>query len=102
MPSLYSSTRRLSLTTLFRSPLITEIAMALRAPVWAPYLGRRSCPPDTPFLLADGVADPVRELERRPRYGAQDRKSTRLNSSHLGISYAVFCLKTKKTECTTR
>src|SRR5258705_9792870 len=36
---------------------------------------------------------------RRP-----DRKSTRLNSSHLGISYAVFCLKKKKifellTEC---
>src|SRR5471030_1690193 len=27
---------------------------------------------------------------------AEDRKSTRLNSSHLGISYAVFCLKTKK------
>src|SRR5436853_5376255 len=27
----------------------------------------------------------------------QDRKSTRLNSSHLGISYAVFCLKKKKT-----
>src|SRR5947199_5584746 len=25
-----------------------------------------------------------------------DRKSTRLNSSHLGISYAVFCLKTKR------
>src|SRR5437899_7443559 len=29
---------------------------------------------------------------RRPQ---QDRKSTRLNSSHLGISYAVFCLKKK-------
>src|SRR5258705_9484254 len=28
--------------------------------------------------------------------GALDRKSTRLNSSHLGISYAVFCLKKKK------
>src|SRR5262245_29251283 len=28
--------------------------------------------------------------------GAIDRKSTRLNSSHLGISYAVFCLKKKK------
>src|SRR5258705_4842875 len=28
----------------------------------------------------------------------QDRKSTRLNSSHLGISYAVFCLKKKKSE----
>src|SRR5471030_3366226 len=29
---------------------------------------------------------------------AGDRKSTRLNSSHLGISYAVFCLKKKKTK----
>src|SRR5262245_63245477 len=28
----------------------------------------------------------------------EDRKSTRLNSSHLGISYAVFCLKKKKTQ----
>src|SRR5262245_64659537 len=28
--------------------------------------------------------------------GTLDRKSTRLNSSHLGISYAVFCLKKKK------
>src|SRR5262245_64819786 len=28
--------------------------------------------------------------------GREDRKSTRLNSSHLGISYAVFCLKKKK------
>src|SRR5437899_9413006 len=32
----------------------------------------------------------------RPAY--PDRKSTRLNSSHLGISYAVFCLKKKKTK----
>src|SRR5436853_4455399 len=36
----------------------------------------------------------------RRRYSDQlwveDRKSTRLNSSHLGISYAVFCLKKKK------
>src|SRR5262245_62340038 len=29
----------------------------------------------------------------RSSAGAEDRKSTRLNSSHLGISYAVFCLK---------
>src|SRR2546426_6724734 len=34
---------------------------------------------------------PVRELRR-------DRKSTRLNSSHLVISYAVFCLKKKKNQ----
>src|SRR5438067_11001025 len=32
---------------------------------------------------------------RRPG-GAEDRKSTRLNSSHVSISYAVFCLKKKK------
>src|SRR3712207_8255404 len=30
---------------------------------------------------------------------AQDRKSTRLNSSHANISYAVFCLKKKNTRC---
>src|SRR5256885_5491242 len=32
----------------------------------------------------------------RSGHGPQDRKSTRLNSSHLVISYAVFCLKKKK------
>src|SRR5687768_18026488 len=32
----------------------------------------------------------------RPAGGCQDRKSTRLNSSHGYISYAVFCLKKKK------
>src|SRR5207253_11076245 len=31
----------------------------------------------------------------------EDRKSTRLNSSHVAISYAVFCLKKKKTTTTT-
>src|SRR5205814_8063732 len=34
-------------------------------------------------------------LSRRSRGRHGDRKSTRLNSSHLGISYAVFCLKKK-------
>src|SRR2546426_3843252 len=33
---------------------------------------------------------------RHRHRGARDRKSTRLNSSHLVISYAVFCLKKKK------
>src|SRR3712207_8150486 len=32
----------------------------------------------------------------------RDRKSTRLNSSHANISYAVFCLKKKKTNCSRR
>src|SRR2546426_3876115 len=39
----------------------------------------------------EGQADPDRRVHR---FG--DRKSTRLNSSHLVISYAVFCLKKKK------
>src|SRR3712207_9076552 len=34
--------------------------------------------------------------ERQPRPALGDRKSTRLNSSHANISYAVFCLKKKK------
>src|SRR4051812_49740712 len=32
----------------------------------------------------------------------EDRKSTRLNSSHMSISYAVFCLKKKKTDSNTK
>src|SRR5437899_9438105 len=36
-----------------------------------------------------------------PAEPRRDRKSTRLNSSHLGISYAVFCLKKKKQNKTT-
>src|SRR3989442_6338725 len=39
-------------------------------------------------------------LKRKPRQlsgGQRDRKSTRLNSSHVRISYAVFCLKKKST-----
>src|SRR5438105_13710512 len=42
----------------------------------------------------DFGARPGRRLAQR--LGAQDRKSTRLNSSHEWISYAVFCLKKKK------
>src|SRR2546421_6161567 len=40
---------------------------------------------------------PCRGRHRTPR-PSRDRKSTRLNSSHDQISYAVFCLKKKKTE----
>src|SRR5436190_24259043 len=41
------------------------------------------------------------DLEPSPRAGLSpsDRKSTRLNSSHTVISYAVFCLKKKKPQC---
>src|SRR5207249_12160032 len=40
-------------------------------------------------------------IERLGDVGARDRKSTRLNSSHVSISYAVFCLKKKKHKTTT-
>src|SRR5882724_12555497 len=46
----------------------------------------------SPWMLT-GVAE--RTVPARV-WGRRDRKSTRLNSSHLGISYAVFCLKKKK------
>src|SRR5947208_12616926 len=42
------------------------------------------------------AGDPLGEQLRVARIDHQDRKSTRLNSSHQIISYAVFCLKKKK------
>src|SRR5256885_7398733 len=47
--------------------------------------------------LAGSAAAPARSGPNQPD---EDRKSTRLNSSHLVISYAVFCLKKKKNSCT--
>src|SRR3712207_8352465 len=53
---------------------------------------------------ADGKGEPQVGLPQDPRRarqaGRQDRKSTRLNSSHANISYAVFCLKKKKNNTT--
>src|SRR2546427_3099685 len=61
---------------------------------------------DVPLRLFPGRIhqEPARGSARRPerrglvplRRGTRDRKSTRLNSSHSQISYAVFCLKKKK------
>src|SRR3712207_7951423 len=45
---------------------------------------------------AFGFTEPDVAAAVAERFG-QDRKSTRLNSSHANISYAVFCLKKKKT-----
>src|SRR2546430_12485651 len=61
-------------TTLFRSA---------RSRIRQRFAGRRS-----KILQSDRYAEALRR--------AQDRKSTRLNSSHSQISYAVFCLKKKK------
>src|SRR5437773_11808133 len=43
-----------------------------------------------------GVLLDARHLRHRKARRIRDRKSTRLNSSHITISYAVFCLKKKK------
>src|SRR5947199_9786617 len=49
------------------------------------------------MLYPRALADMLRDwLEMYPEKVLLDRRSTRLNSSHLGISYAVFCLKKKK------
>src|SRR5699024_12656605 len=58
--------------------------------------------PDVPPAQRDGAAGHIPEPGRQPgdgglsAAGRADRKSTRLNSSHVSISYAVFCLKKKK------
>src|SRR3712207_8358318 len=76
-------------TPLFRSAKGTEVALA--APT-----GRAAKRLEE---LTDHPATTVHRLLGAQGFGggfARDRKSTRLNSSHANISYAVFCLKTKK------
>src|SRR5258707_8832437 len=74
-------------TTLFRSKgTIERVSEVRRHPPL-----RRGKPTG---WLADPPAKPP--LSCNQLYVAQDRKSTRLNSSHANISYAVFCLKKKK------
>src|ERR1022692_5104268 len=53
-------------------------------------------PYTTLFRSVCGPAPPSGLPGKRRRFPRTDRKSTRLNSSHLVISYAVFCLKKKK------
>src|SRR5258707_7564046 len=64
-------------TTLFRSPAA----------------GKSAEPPGQHSRLAGRVKALTSSARRSP--GTGDRKSTRLNSSHANISYAVFCLKKK-------
>src|SRR5947207_6732720 len=48
------------------------------------------------FIRLGHVPEGLKLLEEAVRLSREDRKSTRLNSSHTVISYAVFCLKKKK------
>src|SRR5437899_12389554 len=78
-------------TTLFRSNTSRNQPMAMGSQgSESGSRGRRHASDER----AVGADDRLSEACRLPR--EPDRKSTRLNSSHLGISYAVFCLKKKK------
>src|SRR3712207_7918212 len=84
-------------TTLFRSRLGLALAGA-RVGVGALAADRQAL-----AMAETAVAGEVHQpLDVHRRLAAEDRKSTRLNSSHANISYAVFCLKKKKTQYTTR
>src|SRR2546426_7998272 len=72
-------------TTLFRSRAAEDVLRATRD-----HGHSRRDRPDR--RRGGGQHEPLKPAVRRRR----DRKSTRLNSSHLVISYAVFCLKKKK------
>src|SRR3712207_8837852 len=68
-------------TTLFRS---------------VPLLGRWQQVYSPPIISLAIHSQTSETVEMGPVWGGGDRKSTRLNSSHANISYAVFCLKKKK------
>src|SRR3989454_8838637 len=78
-------------TTLFRSPEAARRPLTAGSSPARPR-GRRRPRPTRESRRAPAPR-PHRGPVRRPE---GDRKSTRLNSSHLVISYAVFCLKKKK------
>src|SRR3712207_6913952 len=78
-------------TTLFRSPDVRaeDVADGVRQPV-----DDRQQPEVVPPEDVEPVG--LERVEAVRRVDQEDRKSTRLNSSHANISYAVFCLKKKK------
>src|SRR5947199_2784373 len=81
----------------FKDTATTEIyTLSLHdaLPIWTATSRRRCAPAPSSARRATAASRPP---ARRSASGTRrDRKSTRLNSSHLGISYAVFCLKKKK------
>src|SRR5690349_23998152 len=82
-------------TTLFRSHgRVGETLQALGVPEGPLMTYARPAP--SPAAAPRVSGDPVDAICRRAV--RIDRKSTRLNSSHVEISYAVFCLKKKKTQ----
>src|SRR3712207_7910428 len=88
-------------TTLFRSFAHVGVGLARHrtSPPSAPAASSVRCPQVRCVLCwteNDCQVARQRSVQDAPR--REDRKSTRLNSSHANISYAVFCLKKKKTQ----
>src|SRR5256885_9685525 len=83
-------------TTLFRSQAAEEIRQRIRKPDFGKFLPppRMQDAAEIEQFLFDRhkSGDHIHD-NRKKRDQERDRKSTRLNSSHLVISYAVFCLK---------
>src|SRR5690349_23951288 len=79
-------------TTLFRSIDRAERYLALADPM---IRTMDALLPQLEALVATGN-DVYNAVASLPGASTRDRKSTRLNSSHVEISYAVFCLKKKK------
>src|SRR5690349_22147938 len=92
----------LTISFFFNDTATTEIyTLSLHdaLPIYGPCPGAQS--PDTAGLPRPPLSGP---RSRATAWGPPrtDRKSTRLNSSHVEISYAVFCLKKKKKKKSTR
>src|SRR2546426_12009689 len=90
-----------------RAGVAVSLLLSLAGPcaaqtAWQPSPGHTQVPiwpgavPDARPLAGPEVSGTVVDGVGSKRLVGGDRKSTRLNSSHLVISYAVFCLKKKK------
>src|SRR3712207_8226599 len=66
-------------------------------PIFLPFIHPSTHPPTTHSSIHVSTCPPIYPCIHASMHPCiQDRKSTRLNSSHANISYAVFCLKKKK------
>src|SRR3712207_7824518 len=86
-------------TSLFRSRVDVEDGYGIRSDAEEDAAVRAAA-----AALRDGPRPPfvgirIKSLEAATRRRGVDRKSTRLNSSHANISYAVFCLQKKNVPC---